>query len=178
MNTKTTWLALTLVTLPALAALSQSMVSTNDTSAAFVSTSRHYDNYNYAGHFGAGITIGEPIGGSVKFWLNDSMAIDGALGWSLHDHSDVYLHSDFLHHEFHLFPVPSGQLPLYFGGGVLARFRSGNYANQVGIRVPVGVSYMFDNLPVDIFAEFAPALDVAPTLRGEITGGIGIRYWF
>jgi hypothetical protein len=29
-----------------------------------------------------------------------------------------------------------------------------------------------------IFVEIAPALDIAPDVQGEITGGIGIRYWF
>ena len=33
---------------------------------------------------------------------------------------------------------------------------------------------MFDNVPVDIFAEIAPAIDTAPFVRGEVTGGIGI----
>jgi hypothetical protein len=37
---------------------------------------------------------------------------------------------------------------------------------------------MFDNAPVDVFAEIAPAVDVSPDVRGEITGGVGIRYWF
>jgi hypothetical protein len=133
---------------------------------------------SHTGKFGAGITFGEPIGADVKYWLNETMAIDGALGWSFHDDTDVYLHSDFLWHNFQLIPVSQGQMPLYFGVGALARFRHGDDANQAGIRAPVGISYMFDNVPVDIFAEVAPAIDVAPFVRGEVTGGIGIRYWF
>jgi hypothetical protein len=58
------------------------------------------------------------------------------------------------------------------------RFREGNRDNQAGIRAPVGVSYIFDDLPIDIFAEIGPALDVTPDVKGEITGGIGARYWF
>ena len=130
------------------------------------------------GRFGAGITLGEPIGASVKYWFNDTMAVDGALGWSYRDHTDLYLHSDILWHDFNLLPVSQGRLPLYFGVGALLRFRDDDYANQAGIRAPVGVSYMFDNVPVDIFAEVAPAIDIAPFARGEVTGGIGVRYWF
>jgi hypothetical protein len=37
---------------------------------------------------------------------------------------------------------------------------------------------MFENAPVDIFAELGPAVDVSPNVHGEITGGVGIRYWF
>ncbi len=32
--------------------------------------------------FGAGIILGEPTGVSLKYWLNDTMAIDGAIGAS------------------------------------------------------------------------------------------------
>ena len=40
-----------------------------------------------SGRFGAGIIIGEPTGASLKYWLNDTMAVDGAFGWSFHDDS-------------------------------------------------------------------------------------------
>ena len=133
---------------------------------------------NYAGRLGGGITIGEPIGASLKYWFNDTLAIDGAIGWSTHDNTDLYLHSDILWHNFNLIPVSRGRLPLYFGVGGLVRFRNDNEDNQVSIRVPVGISYMFDNAPVDIFVEIAPAIDVAPNVQGEVTGGIGIHYWF
>ena len=133
---------------------------------------------NYAGRLGAGIIIGEPIGGSLKYWFNDTVAIDGAIGWSSHDNTDLYVHGDVLWHDFDLIPVSRGRLPVYFGVGGLIRFRDNNEDNQVGVRVPVGLSYMFDNAPVDVFVEIAPAIDVAPNVQGEITGGIGIRYWF
>lgn len=128
--------------------------------------------------FGAGIIVGEPTGASLKYWLNDTLAVDGAVGWSFHDHTDAYFHSDILWHDFDLIPVSQGRLPVYFGAGGMVRFRDDRHDNQVGIRLPVGVSYIFDNTPVDIFAEVAPVIGLAPDVRGEVTGGIGIRYWF
>ncbi len=130
------------------------------------------------GRFGAGIILGEPTGLSVKYWLNDKLAIDGAAGFSTADHTEFYLHSDVLWHNFDLIPVPQGRMPVYFGIGALGRLRDDHQDNQVGIRFPVGVSYMFENAPVDVFVEVAPAIDVAPAAQGEITGGVGIRYWF
>ena len=135
-------------------------------------------SYDNSGRFGAGVIFGEPTGLSLKYWLSDALAIDGAAGWSAADHTDFYLHSDVLWHNFDLIPVSHGRLPFYFGVGGLLRFRDDNQDNQVGIRVPVGLSYMFDRAPVDIFVEVAPAIDLAPSVRGDITGGIGIRYWF
>jgi hypothetical protein len=133
---------------------------------------------DYAGKFGAGIIIGEPTGLSAKYFLNDKLAVDGAVGWSFDDHTDVYVHGDLLYHKFDLINVSKGRVAVYFGGGVLCRFRDDDHDNEVGVRVPVGISYMFENAPVDIFAEIAPGIDLSPSTRGDITGGIGIRYWF
>lgn len=133
---------------------------------------------DYVGKFGAGIILGEPTGLSVKYWLNQRLAIDGAAGWSIHDDSEFYLHSDLLVHKFDLIPVPEGKLPVYLGGGAFVRFREGHHDDELGVRVPVGVSYMFENLPLDIFAEIAPGIELAPSTRIDVSGGIGIRYWF
>ena len=168
------------VTLIGLATQAADTVDTNSNtnSAALTTSSSSYNSSDHAGKFGAGATFGEPIGADVKYWFNEKMAIDGAIGYSFHDNTELYLHSDILWHAFHLFPVSQGQLPLYFGVGGLVRFKTDGNSNQVGIRAPVGISYLFENTPVDIFMEVAPTLDIAPGLRGEVTGGMGVRYWF
>jgi hypothetical protein len=136
---------------------------------------------NFAGRLGAGIILGEPIGVSAKYWFNDMLAIDGALGASFDGHGDndlsLYLHSDVLWHTFKLIKVSKGRLPAYIGAGALVRIRD-NRDNQFGLRMPLGLAYQFEDAPLDIFAEIGPAIDIAPGLRGEVTGGIGIRFWF
>jgi hypothetical protein len=87
------------------------------------------------------------------------------------------MHADVLWHNFDLIKVPQGRLPIYFGVGALVRFRD-NADDQLGVRIPVGVSYMFEQAPIDIFAEIGPAIDIVPDVRGEVTAGIGIRFWF
>src|SRR5258708_6964439 len=110
-----------------------------------------YSADNYVGRFGVGVILGEPTGASLKYWLNDTMAIDGAFGASSRDNTQFYMHGDVLWHKFDLIPVSQGRLPLYFGVGGLVRFRDNNHSDEVGVRVPVGLSYMFDNIPVDVF---------------------------
>jgi hypothetical protein len=132
---------------------------------------------DYAGKFGIGLMIGEPTGLSAKYFLNDTLALDAAAGASLHDNSDFYVHSDLLFHKFDLIPVSRGHLPVYIGGGVFARFRD-RPDDQFGVRVPIGVSYMFEQAPVDIFMEIAPGVDLSPSVRADITGGVGVRFWF
>jgi hypothetical protein len=160
------------------AALSGLKVRADESTAMTTGSTPTVSTTSSAGKLGVGLIVGEPTGFSAKYWLNDTLALDGAVGWSSHDHTDLYLHSDVLWHNFDLIPVSRGSLPVYFGVGGLVRFRDDNRDNDVGVRVPVGVSYLFDNAPIDVFAEIAPAVDVAPSVRGEVTGGVGIRYWF
>ena len=127
--------------------------------------------------FEAGLIIGEPTGLSAKYWLNDTMAVDGALGWSFHRETDVHIHSDVLWHRFDVFDVSTGHLPLYFGVGARVKFRD-HRDDLVGIRVPVGVNYLFEDVPVSLFVEVAPVLDLAPSTRGGLTAGVGARFRF
>jgi hypothetical protein len=149
--------------------------STTNSNLATVYGSRS-DN-DLSGRFGVGLIVGEPTGASLKYFMNDTLAVDGAVGWSFRDETDFYLHSDFLWHKFDLISVPRGQLPFYLGVGGWAKFRDPE-DNQAGLRFPIGVSYIFDNLPLDIFAEIAPTLELTPSTRGGITAGVGVRWWF
>lgn len=136
-----------------------------------------HSNSDMSGRFGVGVLFGEPTGLSAKYFFNDTIAVDGGIGWAFHHHTDFHLHSDVLWHDFDLIPVPEGKLPLYFGVG--ARFKAADHADdRFGIRVPVGVSYLFECLPIDVFAEIAPVLDLAPSTRGGLTAGVGVRWWF
>ncbi|HXT39318.1 MAG TPA: hypothetical protein VN887_04775 [Candidatus Angelobacter sp.] len=127
--------------------------------------------------FGAGLILGEPIGVSVKYWLNDQIALDGAAAWSFWHENNFEFHADALFHKFDWIPVGRGKLPVYFGGGFRVKLQD-NADDRFGVRGPVGLSYMFEDLPLDIFVEVGPVLDFTPKLQGGVTGGIGARYWF
>ena len=66
-----------------------------------------------AGKFGAGIVVGEPTGRTVKYWFNDTMAIDGTLDWSLRDVNNIYLNADFLWHNFALIQTSRGRAAVW-----------------------------------------------------------------
>jgi hypothetical protein len=82
-----------------------------------------------------------------------------------------------LWHIHDIASVPEGQLSLYFGAGARVKFRD-NGEERLGLRVPVGVSYLLEDVPVDVFLEVAPILDFTPSVRGGFTAGIGARFWF
>ena len=123
---------------------------------------------------GAGVILGEPTGLSLKFWVSSKNAFDAAVAWSAID-DFLYVHADFLIHNFDIIDVSDGQLPLYFGIGGKVGF--GNDL-RVGARVPIGLDYLFSGAPVDIFVEIVPGLTLIPDIDFDIDGGIGIRYWF
>jgi hypothetical protein len=123
---------------------------------------------------GAGIIVGEPTGLSAKSWLSEYDALDAGVAWSI-SHGWFHLHADYLRHVFGLIPVEKGQLPLYFGLG--ARLGFGNDV-IIGARVPLGVDYLFDGTPLDVFIEIVPGLAIIPDTKFDMGGGIGVRYWF
>ncbi len=124
---------------------------------------------------GVGIILGEPTGLSGKLWLTEKTAVDGAVAWSMWDGGAMHIHADFLVHSFNLINVSQGQLPLYFGIG--ARVRLANDP-MVGVRVPVGLAYLFGSAPIDVFLELVPILDLVPATAFHFNSAIGIRYFF
>ena len=129
--------------------------------------------------FGLGVILGEPLGLSGKFWLTETIAIDGAAAWSFAGDEGVQLHSDVLYHKFDLFNVKEGKLPIYFGVGARIKFVVDDDDDNIfGIRVPVGINYIFAKAPLDIFFELVPVLDLSPNTKFRFNGAVGIRYFF
>jgi hypothetical protein len=128
------------------------------------------------GNFGLGIILGEPTGVSGKLWLSERSAIDMAAAWSFGGHDDAFhLHADYLLHNFDLISVSKGRLPIHFGVGARVKFEDDS---KLGVRVPVGLTYIFDGAPLDIFFEIAPILDLIPDTEFEANAAIGIRFFF
>jgi hypothetical protein len=125
--------------------------------------------------FGLGIILGEPTGVSAKLWTSGENAFDFAAAWSFQGEGNLLLQADYVWHIFRLIPVESGRLPFYVGVGTEVIFSD----NPVlGVRVPLGLDYLFANAPVDIFVELVPILRLAPSTDFDFAGGIGARYWF
>ncbi len=126
-------------------------------------------------NFGLGFMLGEPTGISFKKWTGSKTAIDGAVAWSFSGQNSLHLHADYLVHRFDLIKVEKGRLPLYFGLG--ARLKLGD-PTRFGVRIPVGVCYIFEKASIDVFFELVSIFDLVPDTGFEISGSIGIRYYF
>jgi len=128
------------------------------------------------GTFELGAVLGEPTGVSVKYWTGSATAFDGAVSWSLRDeHEDMYIHGDFLWHDFSLIEDESGRIPVYYGiGGRIIMVDD----PRIGARIPVGISWLLGGAPLDLFIEVAGVLDLVPDTDFDVNGGIGIRFVF
>ncbi|MDB4959061.1 MAG: hypothetical protein JWO36_6630 [Myxococcales bacterium] len=147
--------------------------------------------------FGAGLEFGDPFGLIGKYFLNESHALDFGVGSSVYD--DVYgyrgyhLYLDYLWHPLSLASAEAFELPLYIGVGGLVwgwddrRFgANGVSGTALGFRVPIGVSFDLNNLPLDIFIQTVPTLDLfvdRPAGYGRslylfFEFSVGVRFWF
>lgn len=133
--------------------------------------------------FGLGIILGEPTGISGKSWIVGSTAMDFAAAWSFERNNSLTLHADYLNHHFTLIRVDQGRLPLYYGIGGRIKFNDRDRPVddedlRVGVRIPVGLAYFFDNVTLDIFLEVVPILDLVPATDFRVNAAFGVRYFF
>jgi hypothetical protein len=142
--------------------------------------------------FGLGIMLGEPTGLSAKVWTGGDNALAFGLAWGgLGRGGYFHAHGDYLFHNFNVINVSKGKMALHYGPGIRLRtWGSGRYWNngryyearggytRLGVRFPVGLTYLFSGAPVDIFLEAAPALDLTPSTSFDVDAALGFRYYF
>ncbi len=147
--------------------------------------------------FGLGFELGEPTGLNGKYFLSKSSALDFGIGW-IYSHyyygDGAHVYADYLWHPTSLVSAPAFELPVYIGVGL--RFWDFHYCVQrvcdyggsaVGIRVPIGIAFDFNRVPLDIFIQLVPVLDFVngdyfDRYRNREHFGIdlsaGLRFWF
>lgn len=125
--------------------------------------------------FGLGIIVGEPTGISWKMWTGSRSAFDGAIAWSFEKKAAVHLHGDLLWHNFGPVEADKGEFNFYYGLGGRIKFEE---KSKVGMRVPLGLGYLFGSAPMDFFMEIVPILDLAPETDFGMNAAIGVRYFF
>ena len=131
--------------------------------------------------FGAGFIIGSPSGITGKLFISESDGIDFGIGVVSGD--DLYLYGDYLRHFHNIFPVESLQLFIGIGPGFHRyekdnRNKENEKENRLEIRIPVGFEYLTRKIPLGLFIEITPALNIIPDVDFHIRAGLGIRYYF
>lgn len=138
--------------------------------------------------FGFGIILGEPTGGTVKFWLNRENAITASIGASYF--GSPRLGADYL---WHFDAFSSSVVKLYAGPGLAIGFGEGKgfwykegkdrfwvrEGSETGFafRGIFGVNVVPRNTPLEIFFELGPLVGVTPDFGSAFDAAVGVRFY-
>jgi hypothetical protein len=123
-----------------------------------------------------GIMISDPSGVSVKYWLTEKIGFASGIAWEIGEKSWFYVHLDYLKHNYKILEPKefSGKFPLYYGIGLCMKSRE----NNIGVRIPVGVEYIFKEIPFTLFGEVVCVFIVSPKTSLYPTAALGARFVF
>ena len=127
------------------------------------------------GKFGLGLILGEPTGLSLKAWQSDYVAYDAAFAWSFGEKGNVHIHIDYLLHNYQIIRTANSYTPIYYGIGGRIQTKD---ETALGVRIPLGINFRSRRIPIDIFVEIVPALNIIPSTEFDLEGGVGARYYF
>jgi hypothetical protein len=141
--------------------------------------------------FGLGLELGAPTGVTGKWFFAGDRALDFGAGnvFNYLNRAGLHVYGDYLFHPTSLASNESFELPFYIGvGGRIWSFRDTgvsptNDAVAFGVRVPIGISFDFNTIPLDVFGQVVPVLDFfsgyrAHSVYADFDVSIGARYWF
>ncbi|MFP4164727.1 MAG: hypothetical protein ACLFVE_12155 [Chitinispirillaceae bacterium] len=121
--------------------------------------------------FEIGVVLGEETGVSAKYWYTPRTAADASVAWAFGEVGMLAVNADYLFHPFY-FTLYEGRMPLYIGVGGGVRISDDWFAR---VRLPVGLEYLFPELPLSAFAEIVPSVEVLPETVFNLSGGVGLR---
>jgi len=154
-----------------------------------------------AGHgpFGLGVLLGEPVGMSIKLFVAPDHAFQLGLGYDLILRDAGVVTLDYVWHPIAISANRTLVLTWHIGiGGSLGVWPAGHDYDcrdadpvlpgiqpacrtawvQPGVRAPLGFEVVFRDLPLELYAEFAPGVLVYPMIEFLAQGGFGARwYW-
>ena len=140
---------------------------------------------------GLGGMLGLPTGLSLKYYFNPKHALAAGAGASWYYGNHLHLHVDWNYHIM-LPRAADFDLPFYVGvGGLFVFWFHDNHPHWwgstasrldtnagLGVRVPIGIAFNLNKVPLDIFIEVVPGLGLIPNIGFFIDGAVGVRYYF
>ncbi|MCE5299767.1 MAG: hypothetical protein LLG37_02695 [Spirochaetia bacterium] len=125
--------------------------------------------------FGVGFFGGDENCLSLKKYINDNEnALQAGLGWWYWGNT-ISFSIDYLFNNFSIVVVDPGDVVCYWGLGVSGGL--GEWFNAY-VRIPFGISYVFEKNPIDITLQIVPAVGWNNGLSLGGTGGLGARWYF
>ncbi len=139
-------------------------------------------------NFGLGLAVGYPnVGLSGNVLLGGgASSIQFTAAFRYHNRrygSGLFLRGDYLFYPATLVRASAFDLKFYFGPGVNLGLGVGNGRGFfLGAELPVGITFQFSRVPLDVALEAVPVLAILNGDNGELGFGIGgaahVRYYF
>ncbi len=136
--------------------------------------------------FGVGAILGEPTGGTLKLWFNDSLALQShqAVTWWYIHRLAVFV--DVVWHPHTITRNEYFTLKWYVGVGGGMGIRAPWHYHPHGydpdgaiwVRAPFGFPFLFEKFPLEAFVEFGPMVRVVPPAAFSPFVAVGARYYF
>jgi len=135
-------------------------------------------------NFGFGIVLGDPTGGTAKFWTSRENAFVLSLGKSYFGSPRIGV--DYL---WHFNPFSTNTANLYAGAGGAVGFGKGKgfwYKDKyfrtndeigLGARGLFGINLIPRDTPLEIFLEIGVLLSLVPDFDSGADAGLGIRFY-
>ncbi len=126
---------------------------------------------------GIGIVIGDPTGLSLKFWgISQNSAIQlNVGGGGFISPANLAVSSSLLFHT-----ILTRETPIvgYLGIGALVGIEQGKREVVFGILIPLGLEFIFREIPLDLFFEVPPVVVIKSNgdVGAGLTLGIGLRF--
>jgi hypothetical protein len=129
-------------------------------------------------NYALGIHLGAAQDGSgfsgVNFRVGQDESLDLVGAWNTGSNGTIILNGNYLHHVAPILrQVPIKGIVPYVGIGVGAWFNDNSGA---WIQVPLGLDLRF-NVPLEVGLYIAPGIDLLPSTKANLHGGIAFRYW-
>jgi hypothetical protein len=129
---------------------------------------------------GIGLILGTPDAGiSIKFLNTGYRHFNGAIAWSSGNKNEdgyVHLHADYIFKKWRIFNRTATNFDIFLGGGL--QLTTGPGDATFGVRVPLGISYTFSEVPFDTFFELVPRIGLVPDTDFDIDAAFAIRFLF
>jgi hypothetical protein len=126
---------------------------------------------------GIGLIVGDPTGVSIKFLNSGYRHFNGAVSWNSgnrnHDGS-LYLHADYIFKKWNIFSGRATNFQTFIGAGL--GLNTG--AEALGVRIPLGIGYVFSEVPIDAHIEVVPGLLLIPDTDFFVDAAFSIRFLF
>lgn len=138
-------------------------------------------------NFGLGLAVGYPnVGLSGNAFLGRGSSIQFTAAFRFHNSRygrGLFLRGDYLFYPATLARASAFELKFYFGPGVNIGLGVGDGRGFfLGAELPVGLTFQFSRVPLDVAIEAVPVLEILNGDYGQLGFGIGgaahVRYYF